>query len=119
MIEWLQSLDPAAVVGTLITFLTANFGVVLVQAISSIKNRVKKFEYNKTIDELQAKYEAKVLQLQETTVKTLENMEKTLELKVQEAKDAEKKALEAQSTTISQNIEEAKANLTIDQVLDE
>ena len=119
MVEFLQSLDASAIIGTLIAYLTANFGVILIQCISSIKNRVKKFEYNKKIDELQAKYEAKVLELQEATVKTLEDMEKTLELKVQEAKDAEQKLLDAQTQTISENIQTAKSNLTIDQVLED
>lgn len=117
--EFLQSLDTNAIFGAFIALLTADFGVILYQVIASIKNRIKKFEYNKKIDELKVKFEKDFLQLQELTVGTLEKMEKTLEIRIADAKEAERKALEAQTERISGNVEAAKANLTIDQILED
>lgn len=119
MLDFLAGIDLTAAWAAIIGFITLNVGTIVVQLIANIKLKVKNFKYNETIDTLQAKYEAKALELQELFTDRLTQLQNAIQAKIDYEKQLEADRLASEGDQISNNIIQAKAKLSIDQILED
>jgi len=111
----LASPEVTAILTTLLSFLTANLGTLLVFAIKYIKLKVKEAKQQainqETIQKLTAEYEQKIEAFASKIDSSLDRVESVVIKKVKEKEEVENATIEAETLAIAKAIEDTKKAL--------
>ena len=127
MAEWLSSIfnspEATAIFASIIAWLTANAGTLIVFAIKYIKLKAKelkqKAENDEVIAAIEAKYDAKLADLYEKFISKMDSVENKVVNKIAE-QDAEHKAqIKAETVQLETAISQVKETLKIDDILED
>lgn len=123
MVEILQGLDFNALFVTLIAWLSANLGTIILFAVKYLKLKGKelkeKAEHNRTMEEMEARYNAKLEETYEKFLNKMNDVEGHVIKKMVDMDAEQKKEIEAETVRLEDAIYETKKTLDINDILED